>query len=87
MDISSKIGGYQVFYTELETDETTNKISSKLKNKTVPNHLKEKFLEQYGKKVREMSITAQEIDYFLEKNKQLWVQIFICTLSTSLKMI
>jgi hypothetical protein len=69
MDISSKIGGYQVFYTELETDEATNKISSKLKNKMVPIHLKEKFLERYGRKVREMSITAQEIDYFLEKNK------------------
>jgi hypothetical protein len=68
MDISSQIGGYKVFYTELETDEVTNKISSKLKSKLVPIHLKEKFLEKYGKRVREMSITAQEIDYFLEKN-------------------
>lgn len=68
MDIASKVGGYTVFYTELETDEVTNKISSKLKNKVVPVHLKEQFLERYGKKVREMSITAQEIDYFLEKN-------------------
>lgn len=68
MDIASKVGGYKVFYTELETDEVTNKISSKLKNKVVPVHLKEQFLERYGKKVREMSITAQEIDYFLEKN-------------------
>lgn len=68
MDISNQIGGYTVFYTELETDEVTNKISSKLRNKMVPIHLKEKFLERYGKRVREMSITAQEIDYFLEKN-------------------
>jgi hypothetical protein len=68
MDISTQIGGYMVFYTELETDETTNKISSKLKNKIVPPHLKEQFLQRYGRKVKEMSITAQEIDYFLEQN-------------------
>jgi len=68
MDISTQIGGYMVFYTELETDETTNKISSKLKNKIVPSHLKEQFLQRYGRKVKEMSITAQEIDYFLEQN-------------------
>lgn len=68
MDISTQIGGYMVFYTELETDETTNKISSKLRNKVVPIHLKEKFLEKHGKKVKEMSITAQEIDYFLKQN-------------------
>jgi tagatose-1,6-bisphosphate aldolase non-catalytic subunit AgaZ/GatZ len=68
MDISTQIGGYMVFYTELETDETTNKISSKLKNKIVPLHLKEQFLQRYGRKVKEMSMTAQEIDYFLEQN-------------------
>jgi hypothetical protein len=68
MDILTQIGGYMVFYTELETDETTNKISSKLKNKIVPLHLKEQFLKKYGRKVKEMSITAQEIDYFLEQN-------------------
>lgn len=68
MDILTQIGGYMVFYTELETDEITNKISSKLKNKIVPLHLKEQFLKNYGRKVKEMSITAQEIDYFLEQN-------------------
>jgi hypothetical protein len=68
MDISKTIGGYTVFYTELETDYTNNKISSKLKTKIIPLHLKEKFLEIYGKKVKEMSITAQEIDYFIDQN-------------------
>lgn len=68
MDISTKIGGYTVFYTEIETDDVSNKISSKLKSKVVPIHLKEKFLESYGKKVKDMSITGQEIDYFLQKN-------------------
>jgi len=68
MDISTQIGGYMVFYTELETDETTNKISSKVKNKIVPLHLKEKFLEQYSRKVKDMTITGREIDKFLENN-------------------
>lgn len=68
MDCSTQIGGYIVFYTELETDETTNKISSKLKNKTVPIHLKEKFLEQYSRKAKDMTITGREIDKFLENN-------------------
>jgi hypothetical protein len=68
MDISTQIGGYMVFYTELETDEATNKISSKLKNKVIPVHLKEQFLERYGRKVKDMTITGHEINQFLEKN-------------------
>lgn len=68
MDVANIVGGYTVFYTELVTDETTNKISSKLKNKVVPTHLKEQFLERYGRKVKDMTITGQEIDQFLEKN-------------------
>jgi hypothetical protein len=68
MDISTQTEGYPVFYTEIETDEATNKISTKLKNKIIPLHLKESFLEVYNRKVKEMSITAQEIDYFLEQN-------------------
>ena len=68
MDTLSQIGGYKVFYTELETNEIKNTISTKLKNKVIPINLKEKFLEIYGKKVKEMSITAQEIDYFIDQN-------------------
>jgi len=68
MDISTQIGGYKVFYTELETDESTNKISSKVRSKIIPVHLKEQFLERYGRKVKDMTITGQEIDHFLEKN-------------------
>jgi len=68
MNISTQIGGYMVFYTELETDEATNKISSKLRNKVIPVHLKELFLERHGRKVKDMTITGQEIDQFLEKN-------------------
>lgn len=68
MDISNQNEGYTVFYTEVETDEVANKISTKLKNKIIPLHLKESFLERYNRKVKDMSITAQEIDYFLEQN-------------------
>lgn len=68
MDVASIVGGYTVFYTEVVTDETTNKISSKVKNKVIPIHLKEQFLERYGRKVKDMTITDQEINQFLEKN-------------------
>lgn len=69
MNNLNMIGEYVVFYTELETDNINNIVRSKLKNKTVPNNLKEKFLSEYGKKVKEMTITGEEIDSFLKRNK------------------
>ena len=61
--------GYKVFFTELQIDEVNNKIGTKLKHRIIPNHLESKFLEQYAKKAKDLTITSEEIDSFLEKNK------------------
>ena len=61
------VAGYLVFYTEKITVNDEVKIN--LKQKIIPTHLKEMFLEQFKEKLNFNDITGEEINKFLEENK------------------
>jgi len=53
------IGGYLVFYTE----------QNEVKQKVIPTHLKDLFLEEFKNKLKFNSITGEEIEEFLKEHK------------------
>jgi hypothetical protein len=57
----------QVFYMVSENLEGEVKIN--MKSKFIPNNLKDKFMEQFGKKVSDLSLTSSEIEEFLKNNQ------------------
>ena len=57
----------QVFY--MESEDQDGEIKLHMKSKFIPNNLKNKFMEQFGKKVSDLSLTSEEIEKFLEENK------------------
>ena len=59
--------GYLVFYTEKII--VNNEVKINLKQKIIPTHLKEMFLEQFEGKLNSNDITGEEINKFLEENK------------------
>lgn len=62
----SPIDGYLVFYTEHVTVDGEIKVN--IKQKIIPTHLKDLFLEQFKNKLNFNDITSEEIDKFLKEN-------------------
>jgi len=60
------IDGYLVFYTE---QEVNGEIKNGVKQKVIPTHLKDLFLEEFKNGLKFNSITGEEIEEFLKEHK------------------
>lgn len=69
--VSQEVNHFMVFYLkDGNFNEEKNRMDISLEKKFIPNELKEKFTEEFGEKINTLTITEEEIDNFLEKNKQ-----------------
>lgn len=59
---------FTVYYFE-QKNINEGEIKMDLKTKFIPKELKDKFIEEFGDRVRELKLTGEEIDKFLNDNK------------------
>ena len=64
----SQIAGYLAFYTQILPSSEDSVIKMELKQKVIPVHLKDKFIEKFNGKLNNFGITELEIEEFLKAN-------------------
>ena len=67
--IASEEQNIPVFYLEKSEPDEKGNIDVKIQRKLIPLNLKDKFMENFEDKAKNLTLTEEEIDKFLEENK------------------